>query len=627
MPFLLNTTQVVSRQRSPRSRSQLRLLRYAIPHRSGILLILVTMGLSVGLDVLRPWPTKLLVDQVLDRKPLSSVAAHLLSRLPGPPGPPGLLMWICIGTIVIFIAGTLMTMLSTDASVKLGQQMTFDLGADLFLHLQRLSLLFHSRRSTGDTISRVTGDSYCVQTLVTGTLLPLLRAIFMLVTMFVIMWRMQRVMTLLSLAVAPFMILSIRIWGKSLKQSQRERRDLEGRMMGIVQQALTAVPAVQAFTREDWEYERFRAYADQTVTAYRRSTMIGMWFKFFVGLVTAAGTAALMWVGGRYAMNGQMSTGTILVFLSYLASLYGPLNEITYTASTWQGAAANADRVMEILDTVPEVRDQPGAREIKVSGQVKFEDVSFGYEPQTPVIKHVCFAAMPGEVVAIVGPTGAGKTTLGNLLVRFFDPWAGRITVDGHDLRDLRVSGLRQQIAMVLQEPFIFPLTAAENIAYGRPNALREEIVAAAVAASADGFIRRLPKGYDTIIGERGSTLSGGEKQRLSIARAFLKNAPILILDEPTSALDARTEGLLLAALQRLMQGRTTFIIAHRLSTIRKADRILVIDEGRIVERGNHKDLLDLDGLYAALYSQQLEIARHESADTPEPPLAISRPI
>jgi ATP-binding cassette subfamily B protein len=519
--------------------------------------------------------------------------------------------------VLIFCIGTFMGIVSALASTELGQQMTFDLGADLFLHLQKLSLLFHSRRSVGDTISRVTGDSYCVSTLVTGTLVPLVRSVVTLVVMFLIMWRLDKWMTLLSLGIVPFLVLSIKIFGRSMKDRQRERRDLEGRMMGIVQQALNAIPAVQAFTREQHEYTRFRGYAADTVRAYKRGTLAGLWFKFFVGLVTALGTAAMMWLGARQALHGHMTAGTILVFLSYLSSLYGPLNDITYTASTWQGAAANADRVIEILDTAVDVTDAPDAKDLKLWGHVRYEDVSFGYEPGNPVLKHVSLEAAPGEVVAIVGPTGAGKTTLVNLLVRFFDPQAGRVTIDGNDLRSLRINGLRRQVAMVLQEPFIFPLTAAENISYGRLDATREQVVAAAVAANADPFVRRLPEGYDTIVGERGATLSGGEKQRLSIARAFLKDAPILILDEPTSALDARTEGLLLVALQRLMKGRTTFIIAHRLSTIRHADRILVLDDGRIIEQGRHADLMARDGLYASLYRQQMDLARHEPALAP----------
>jgi ATP-binding cassette subfamily B protein/subfamily B ATP-binding cassette protein MsbA len=290
------------------------------------------------------------------------------------------------------------------------------------------------------------------------------------------------------------------------------------------------------------------------------------------------------------------------------------LNSITYTAQTLSYAYAQADRVHEVLEVPIEVADAPDAVDADMRGVVRYEQVSFGYEPEKRVLSDISLEARPGDVVAIVGPTGAGKTTLVNLLVRFFDPWSGRITVDGRDLRSLRYESVRRQVALVLQDPFIFPYTVAENIAYGRPGASQEAIEAASIAANAHEFITRLPEGYESMIGERGATLSGGEKQRLSIARAFLKDAPILILDEPTSALDARTEGMLLDALERLMQGRLTFIIAHRLSTIRNADRILVLDHGEIVDQGRHSDLMTRDGLYASLYRQQMEFTRHESS-------------
>jgi ATP-binding cassette subfamily B protein/subfamily B ATP-binding cassette protein MsbA len=572
------------------------------------------MAFTVGLDVLRPWPMKILVDSVLGQQPLPDDVGRLLAAMPGTGTNEGLLLWVCISTVVIFLVGTLMSVISTVITVGLGQRMTYSLGADLFLHLQRLSLAFHNRRPVGDTISRVTGDVYCLQVLVTSVILPVIRSVVTLVTMFVIMWSMEPTMTLLSLGVAPLLMLVIRVFGRPMKDRTRERRDLEGRMMSLVQQTLTAIPVVQAYTREKYEYDRFREYADETVVAYQRSTLAGMWFKLFVGLVTAVGTAAIMWFGALYALEGRMTVGTILVFLFYLGALYEPLNSITYTASTWQGAAASTDRVMEILNTPQEVMDLPGARDVSMQGPVRYESVSFGYEPARAVLRNVSLEAKPGEVVAVVGPTGSGKTTLVNLLIRLFDPWSGRITVNGEDIRSVRLSCLRNQIAIVLQEPFIFPLTAAENIAYGRPDATRDEIVLAAEAANADEFIRRLPQGYDTVIGERGATLSGGEKQRLSIARAFLKNAHVLILDEPTSALDARTESALLGALERLMKGRTTFIIAHRLSTIRNADRIVVMSSGEIVESGTHSELMGLEGLYASLYRQQMEIARHEAS-------------
>jgi ATP-binding cassette subfamily B protein/subfamily B ATP-binding cassette protein MsbA len=580
-----------------------RLLRYARPYRRDVVTVLAAMATAVLLDVLRPWPMKILVDQVVGGQPAPGGAFRGL--LPGADHPEGLLAWVAIATVGIFLAGTLVATIQAVVGVRFGQRMVYDLAADLFLHLQRLSLLYHSHRPVGDSIARVTADPYGAHLLVNAALLPLLQSAVSLVAMFGIMWALDPTLTLLALAVTPFLVLAIVVFGGPMKTRTRTRLDLEGRMIASVQQTLTAIPVVQAFTREELEHARFQRYAQETAVAYQRATMADMWFKVAVGLVTTAGTAAVMWVGGLYALDGRVSVGTLLVFLSYLASLYTPLNALTYTASTLQHARANADRVMEILDTPADVRDGPDARDIAVRGHVVYEDVTFGYEAQRPVLHGVSLEAHPGEVVAIVGPSGAGKTTLVNLLLRFFDPWSGRISIDGHDVKRLRVRTLREQVAVVLQEPFIFPLTIAENIGYGRPQASRADIAAAAAAANAAGFVDALPDGYDTLVGERGMTLSGGEKQRLSIARAFLKNAPILILDEPTSALDAGTERLLLDALARLMANRTTFIIAHRLSTIQAADRILVLTDGTIVEQGRHAELLERGGLYATLYRTQ----------------------
>jgi ATP-binding cassette subfamily B protein/subfamily B ATP-binding cassette protein MsbA len=596
---------------------QFRLLRYLAPHRGDVAVVLAMTGLGVGLEVLRPWPIKLLVDHVLGQQPTAGDGAPPLRWLPGATGPEGLLAWVAVGTILIFLAGTLGTMFQTRASVRLGQRMVYELGADLFLHLQRLSLLFHTRRPVGDTIARVTGDPYGLQTLVNAALLPLLQSVVMLAAMFVVMWRLEPTLTALALGVVPLLGLAIRLLGKPMQERMRERRELEGRMISVVHQALTALPVVQAFTREEAEHARFRQYATQTVTAYERSTGADMTFKLVVGLVTAVGTAAVIWVGAHYALEGRLSVGTILVFISYLGSLYGPVNSIAYTAATLRYTAANAERVLEVLDTAPDVRDRPGARDVRLQGHLRFERVRFGYEPDRPVVDDVSFEAQPGEVVAIVGPTGAGKSSLVSLLVRHFDPWSGRVTLDGHDIRDLRLRSLRQQVAIVLQDPFILPLTVAENIAYGRPDASPDDIRAAATAANADDFIRRLPDGYDTVVGERGATLSGGERQRLAIARALVKGAPILVLDEPTSALDARTETLLLDALDRLMKGRTTLVIAHRLSTVRSADRIVVLDQGRVLEQGRHAELLAREGLYASLYRQQSLGRRAERGSIP----------
>jgi ATP-binding cassette, subfamily B, bacterial len=596
-------------------REHLWLLRYARSQRRGLSALLAMTGISIVLGLAGPWPTKILVDYVLSQHKLPHLLRNIFTALPGPATKHALLFWVAAVTVLLFLINTFLGMIQSYVSIGVRQRLTYNLGGDLFLHLQRLSLKFHSRRPVGDTISRVTGDPSCVPMFVMDALMPLLQSIVTLVLMFVIMAKLQLTMTLVSLAVVPFLMLSIRIFGGPMKRRTRVRRDLEGQMMSLVQQTLTAIPVVQAFTREQLEHERFRRFADDTIAAYKRATFSALWFNLFVGLTTAVGAASIIWLGGGYVLDGKMTVGTLLVFLAYLSSLYGPLNSITYTAQTLSYAYAQADRVHEVLEVPIEVADALDAVDADMRGVIRYEQVSFGYEPDRPVLRDISLEARPGDVIAIVGPTGAGKTTLVNLLVRFFDPWGGRITVDGRDLRSLRYESVREQVALVLQDPFIFPYTVAENIAYGRPGASQEEIEAAAIAANAHEFIMRLPEGYDSVIGERGATLSGGEKQRLSIARAFLKDAPILILDEPTSALDARTESMLLDALERLMAGRLTFIIAHRLSTIRNADRILVLDHGEIVDQGRHSDLMTRDGLYASLYRQQMEFTRHEPVE------------
>jgi ATP-binding cassette subfamily B protein/subfamily B ATP-binding cassette protein MsbA len=583
-------------------RRQARLMRYAKPHWRAIVLLSATMVVDIALDLLKPWPLKLVIDNVLGHQPIPKLVT---SVLPGASSLHGLLLWAALGTVAIFLLGTGSSTFYNYFSLKIGQRMTFALASDLFAHLQRLSLIFHSRRPLGDMIARVTGDSYCVSTLVTDALIPAVQALVMLGAMFVVMFALEPTLAIIALGVLPFLGVVIRFMAEPIKDRSRAQRDLEGEMVSVVEQTLGAVPAVQAFTREPIEEQRFRHFANLTVLAYLRSTLAGIWFEIVSGVVTTIGTAGIIYLGGDLALRGKLTPGTIIVFLSYLGSLYDPLDSITSTTHTIQGAAAEADRVSEILEIDPEIQDRPGAVDATVDGAIRYEHVTFGYVPGRKALDDVSSEAHPGDVVAIVGETGAGKTTLANLLVRFYDPWEGRITIGGTDIRDFRHRSLRGQIALVLQDPFIFPLTIRENIAYGRPDASLEEIFAAAQAANAHEFIMRLPDGYDTEVGERGATLSGGEKQRLSIARAFLKDAPVLILDEPTSALDARTESQLLEALERLMEGRITFIIAHRLSTTRRATQILVLHHGRVIERGTHDELIEVGGAYADLYARQ----------------------
>ncbi len=581
-------------------------LSYALRRWQPLLLVLFTMILKIGLDVLQPWPMKLIVDQVLGSKVVPDVITRFVGELSGPVTPYKLLAWSVAAMIVLFLLNWIVSVAESFASVGLGQRMFYELAADLFDYMQRLSLKFHRSKSVGDSIRRVTTDCMCVSTIVRGALLPATGSLVSLVVMFTILWQLDPLLTLLSLLVAPYMILVFRGYADSMQKRSYEQKEAEGRLYDVVEQTFSSIPIVQVFRGESRAEATFVDRTSSIMKATLRSTSVDLQFKILMGLATVSGTALVIWVGGSHVLSGQLTVGSVLVFLAYLRALYAPLEALMYSSSTIQGAAGSAQRVFEILQTEPDVRNAPGATELPSSrGHLQFNHVTFGYHTHRPVLHDVCLEVLPGQTLAIVGPTGSGKTTLVSLLPRFHDPQQGTVSVDGIDIRTVQLKSLRNQVSLVLQEPFLFPISIADNIAYARPDASLEEIEAAARAARIHDFVVSLPMGYDTLVGERGATLSGGEKQRLSIARALLKDAPILILDEPTSALDLETESLVLEAIEELIRGRTTLIIAHRMSTIRRADKIAVLDAGRIVEVGTHHELFSNRGLYHRLYALQ----------------------
>jgi ATP-binding cassette, subfamily B, bacterial len=583
-----------------------RLLPYAWRRRGPLALVAVSMLLDIGFTLLRPWPLKVLVDNVLRGRHLHGFLLSLFHALPGPGTRDALLTWTILATVVIFLLTWVAGMVAAWAAIRFGFQMSYDVAGDLFAHLQRLSLRFHARHGIGSLLRRITGDSGSVATIIQDGALPAVNAVVTVVAMLIVMFELDVGLTLVALAVIPPMALITLLYSPPMTERSYDQQAAEGELYDTLEQTLSGITVVKAFAGESAGDRRLRGNVDRVMRATVRMMWAQSRFSLLLGAVTALGTAAVFWLGAEDVLSGAISLGTIIVFISYLGSLYSPVHDVSHSSGTISESLGSALRVVEVLDARADVEDRRGAVSLAgVRGEVAFEDVTFGYELGRAVLRGIGFSAGPGEVVAVVGPTGAGKSTLAGLLPRFFDPDQGRVLLDGHDLRELRLRQVRDSVSLVLQESFLFPFSIAENIAYGRPGASRAEIEQVARAASADEFISRLPDGYDTVVGERGATLSGGERQRVAIARALLKNAPVLILDEPTSALDADTEASLLEALDRLMAGRTTLIIAHRLSTIRKADQILVMRDGRIVEHGNHQQLLHLNGHYARMHNIQ----------------------
>lgn len=577
-----------------------KVLPYLRPYLATFAFCLLLVLALTAFELVKPWPLQIVVDNVLSGKPVTwPVLAGLPNEL--------LLIIACAALVGIQAIVGLGSMWSNHVSINLGHRMVADLRDDLYGHLQRLSLVFHARQRMGDLMYRITADTFAVQTLMLNGVLPVLQAIAMLLGMFVIMWHLDPTLTMVSLIVVPALYVTIVALDRPIVDAATEMKMTESQVYSLVQWAMGAIRVVQAFGKE--EDERLRLL-NATQASMRANLRLYNWqtaYSAIVNTVIALGTALVLYVGAEAVLSAKLTLGQLLVFVSYLATLYGPINTMSQTWAQIQGARVGARRVFEILDIAPDLKDGPLPWPEKVDGRITWKSVAFQYSEEVSVLKRIDLDVRPGEKIAVVGPTGAGKSTMLSLLPRFFDPTAGTVELDGVDIRQYPIRELRHRIALVLQPPMIFPLSIRENIAYGRPDATQEEIEAAANFARIDGLVARQPQGYDQPIGEGGVALSEGEKQRMTIARALLMNAPVLILDEPTSALDAQTEAEVMQGLAKLTEGRTVFTIAHRLSTILKADRIVVLKDGVIVEAGPFAELLGKGGEFAKLYKTQFQ--------------------
>jgi ATP-binding cassette subfamily B protein len=605
-------------------RATARLLRRFLPgEMRGLTVGLVFLLVASAMTLLQPWPIKVVLDSVVGK----IAPPEIVQWIAAPFGKgsmfgehPGVLLLtvLCIAILVIELLMGACHVLSTYVLNSVALRMVFKLRCALFDHVQRQSLSFHDSKAVGDSLYRITWDSYCIQAIFSEGVMPALTSSLTLLGIAIVMLTRDWRVTLAALCVAVPLIVLVRRLDRPMTEQSLRVHEHESEVSTRVQETLVGIRAVQAFGREPFESERFRNQANLSLLASLRLTVLQSASQSIVGLVLAAGTAAVIWISARDVLLGRLTPGDLVLLAAYVAMIFKPLETLAYTAAAVQNAAAGAHRVLSVLDSVSEVKDSPDAKDIPKSarGEITFENVSFDYRSGQPVLSNINLEISAGQAIALVGPSGAGKTTLASLIPRFYDVAKGTIKFDGHDLRNITLKSLREQIALVTQEPILFCASIHENIAYGRSDATSEEIETAARAAGAHEFIERLPEKYQTRIAERGVTLSSGQRQRLAIARAFLKDAPILILDEPTSALDAETEDRLMQTLEQLMKGRTTIIIAHRLSTVRAANRIIVLQEGRIVESGAHDELVELGGVYARLHQLQFE--------EPEPAAAAS---
>jgi ATP-binding cassette, subfamily B, bacterial len=582
-----------------------RVLRYYRPFLPQTILGLLLSLVGIGLNLLKPWPFKIIVDQVIPNFRGDARSLHAFGFAGGPHSSvPGLIALLCLALVVLQLLWGIINWITNYLFVKIGLEALLKLRTDIYAHLQRLSLKFHDMRRSSDSSFRVAYDSQSIQTIYNKGFTNIFASIITLIGTFAVMVRIDWQLTLLSLAIVPLLLGAIYFFAHRIRRESTFIQEQESAVLAQAQEGLSSIRMVHAFGREDWEVRQFHLQAHQSLQANLRLTLTNVNSALVISTLMVMGTAVMYYVGTLHVLTGTLTLGSLLVFSAYLLMLYQPLESLTYTTWAMEGATAGAKRCFEVLDRQDDVVDSPDAIAItETQGALQFQNVSFGYAQDRPVLHDVDLRIEPNQILAIVGGTGAGKSTLLSLVPRFYDPISGSVFLDGRNLRKITKKSLRAQIGIVLQDTLLFSTTVRENIAYGRPDATEEEIVDAARRAQADEFIRALPDGYSSQVGERGGHLSVGQRQRIGIARAFLKNAPILLLDEPTSALDPATESAIMETIKELMRGRTTLIVTHRLATIHSVDQIVVLERGRIVEQGRGPELVARGGVYAKLYA------------------------
>ncbi len=584
------------------------------PHLAALLVGFLAVAGESAANLLQPWPLKLVLDDVLRSHQSHASVMQYIFALIGT-DKLALLKFACLAVLAIAVLDGICTYTEKFLTTSVGQWITFDLRRAIYSHVQKLSLTYHDQKRTGDLISRITSDIDSIQSFIQSGLLSSLVNMMTLVGMVGVMFYLNWRFTLIALSVAPILFGIVYSYTRRIKKAARAVRRKEGEITSVVEEVLSSIRVVKAFAREDYEVRRLEEQSLESVELSLRARSLKAKLTPIVGFVVAVGTALVLWFGARLVMESALTAGSLVVFILYLSKMYKPMQELSKMTDTYSKAAVGYERIQEVLATQREVKDSKRAiRAPRLQGKIEFEHVSFGYTPERTVLTDVSLCVRPGQVAAIVGATGAGKTTIISLIPRFYDPSAGTVKIDDIDIRRFQQKSLRRQISFVLQETLLFHSTVWQNIAYGKPEASRQEIIRAAEIANATQFIEKLPRGFDTLLGERGMTLSGGQRQRLAIARAVIRNAPILILDEPTTGLDSDSERLVLEALDRLMEDKTSIVIAHRLSTIQEADVIFVVQDGRIAETGSHEDLLRRNGVYTQLHSvkfsrEQLHLA------------------